>query len=553
MRACLELERLLRQFTKKAGLPWPDKVIIEPPKYKHFGNLTTNLTMVLAKETKRNPRELAGQAREFLLAHSYELASVEVAGPGFLNCIFGPAFWHATIPDVLATGENYGSVDVGRNKRVQVEFVSANPTGPLHIGHGRGAAIGDSLARILRFTGHKVSCEYYLNDVGHQMWLLGLSVWVRLQQRLGRDVILPENCYQGDYITDIASDLLATRPELADWPKERKTEAIDTCRLFATHAILEGINRDLTNFRVTHDVWFSEQSLLDTGAVDKTLEWLMAAGLTFDEGGALWFRTIELGDDKNRVLRKSDGSLTYFATDIAYHADKFDRGFEQVVNIWGADHHGYIPRMQAAITALGRPTGSLKIILVQLVNLLTDDKSISMSTRTGTFRTLADVCHEVGTDAARFVFLLRKSDSKLDFDLELTKRKSMDNPVYYVQYAHARICSMQRKARKLGNNLVLQASVELDRLDTDEDLELLRLLERFPETCATAAELLAPHHISHYLLELATMLHRYYAVNPVLAAKDRGLTIARLTLMATVARVLKNGLGLLGVTAPDKM
>ena len=549
MRAKQHLEKLLQDFVRERGWTWPDKAGIEPPKDRQFGDMATNLAMVLSGQARMKPRDLAVAIKTALESRDATLA-LDIAGPGFLNATFTPAFWQRTVADILDHAGQYGAVNVGQGRKVQVEYVSANPTGPLHIGHGRGAATGDSLARILRFTGHEVTTEYYINDAGRQMRLLGLSVWVRLQQSQGRDIPLPADCYQGDYIMDIAADVLRDNPDIMSLPE---AGAVDICRRRAMGDILAGIRKDLEDFGCEHQIWYSEQSLLDAGGVDKAFALLTDAGKAYEKDGAFWFRSTEYGDDKDRVLRKSDGLLTYFASDIAYHADKYQRGFDLVVDIWGADHHGYIPRMTAAVQALGKKPENLKVILVQLVNLLRGGEQIAMSTRAGMFETLADVVAEVGSDAARFIFLSRKSDSHLDFDLELVKRKSMDNPVYYVQYAHARICSVLRKAEERALAPVAPDAALLARLDTPEDLNLLRQLEQFPDALTAAAESQSPHHVSFYLSELAGALHRYYTVNHILGVDDEALMHARLYLVRAVAQVIKNGLALLGVGAPETM
>ncbi|MFP4168729.1 MAG: arginine--tRNA ligase [Desulfonatronovibrionaceae bacterium] len=551
MRSEQIIEDLLKNFFQSKGLAWPKKAVVEPPKDKKFGDVASNAALVGSGEAGQNPRTLAEEIREFCLAQEERLEKAETAGPGFLNFTFDRDFWKEVIPDVLGSGEEYGSNHFGQGRPVQVEYVSANPTGPLHIGHGRGAAVGDSLARIMRFAGYEVSTEYYLNDAGRQMRLLGESVLIRLEQLAGREVDLPEECYKGDYIRAIAEEILSAKgPHILDRPRE---ELLDICRQSALESILAGIKKDLFEFRVEHQVWFSEESLVSDGRVEDTLDWLREKDLAYEQNGALWFRTTEFGDDKDRVLRKSDGTLTYFATDIAYHKDKYDRGFDLVVDIWGADHHGYVPRMKAAVQALGQERENLQVILVQLVNLLRAGEQIAMSTRAGKFETLSDVCREVGTDAARFIFLTRKSDSHLDFDLELVKKQSMDNPVYYVQYAHARICSVMRKARERGIQIQRGTRELLPALDTAEDLDLLKCMEKFPDAVISSSRSLSPHHLCYYLQDLAGMLHRYYTVNPVLSAADEDVVQARMLILKAVATVLKNGLGLLGVSAPESM
>ena len=551
MRARQQLLASLQAIVKEMGLSWPEKATLEPPRDKSFGDLAANIALVLAKDAGVPPRELASRLAGALRDSDPAIDAVEIAGPGFLNVTYSPDFWRETVLHVEAAGERYGATTVGAGRKAQVEYVSANPTGPLHIGHGRGAALGDCLARVLRFAGYDVTTEYYINDAGRQMRLLGLSVWLRALELAGRPFTLPEDFYRGDYIKDIAAELLAKNPGLVDLPE---AEGQDRCFDYAMNSIMDGIKQDLVDFRVEHQVWFSELSLVREGAVEKTFERLKAAGLAFEQDGALWFRTTTLGDDKDRVLRKSDGTLTYFASDIAYHDNKYDRGFDLVVDIWGADHHGYVPRMRAAVAALGKRPEQFDVILVQLVNLLQGGEQIAMSTRAGQFETLHDVVKEVGADAARFMFLSRKSDSHLDFDLELVKQRSMDNPVYYVQYAHARVCAVLRKAAERG--IVPPARMDaaaLAPLTLPEELDLLRLVDRMPDTLSAAAEGLAPHHVSFYLMEVAGALHSYYAKVPVLNADTPETILARLALLRAVGRAVANGLNLLGVEAPEAM
>ncbi|MCL1890391.1 MAG: arginine--tRNA ligase, partial [Desulfovibrionaceae bacterium] len=401
MRAQSRLLAQLQEIVLEMGLVWPDKAQIEIPREKKFGDLAVNLPMILAGQTGLPPRETASLLADKLKARDADLADITIAGPGFLNLRYTDAFWQETVPIILEAGADYGRGVSGHGKKVQVEFVSANPTGPLHIGHGRGAAVGDSLARLLRFAGYEVQTEYYINDAGKQIDLLGLSLWLRVRELRGLPVEWPEDWYRGLYLKDLAEELLARQPDLLDTAKD---EARDICLDFAQKRILEKIKDVLSDFRVQHDFWFSEKTLVQKGAVEKAFQLLRQNGHLFEQDGALWFRTTAMGDDRDRVLRKSDGSLTYFASDIAYHADKYARGFDLVVDIWGADHHGYIPRMRAAVESLGRKKTDFEVLLVQLVNILDDGKQIVMSKRQGQFETLADVIEEVGTDAARFMF-----------------------------------------------------------------------------------------------------------------------------------------------------
>lgn len=551
MRAEQHLEASFRAVLNDMQLPWPDKAVIEPSKDPKHGDLASNLALVSAKAAGMPPRDLAAKMAEALRSRDASLASVEVAGPGFLNVTFSPDFWRDVVRRVDAGGNDFGRSPVGGGCKVQVEYVSANPTGPLHIGHGRGAAVGDTLARILRFAGYDVTTEYYINDAGRQMRLLGLSIWLRAKELAGMPVDWPEDYYRGSYIIDIAREMVEKEPDLLSLSD---AEGQDKCFAYGMRTILDGIKADLREFRVEHQVWFSERSLVERGAVEETFRRLREAGLSFEKDGALWFRTTDFGDDKDRVLKKSDGSLTYFASDIAYHDDKYRRGFDRVVDVWGADHHGYVPRMRAAVQAVGRKAEDLDVVLIQLVNLLENGAQVAMSTRAGQFETLADVVKEVGVDAARFMFLSRKSDSHLDFDLALVKQRSMDNPVYYVQYAHARVRSVLRKAAEAGMTLPETADLSLlAPLSEPEDLALLRYLDRFEDVAQGAAQALAPHHVSYYLMELAGLLHSYYAKHPVLQAAEPSLALARLALLRAVGQVVKNGLELLGVSAPESM
>jgi arginyl-tRNA synthetase len=547
MRAKIHLENALRKVLADRGWEWPDKGVIEPPKDRQFGDMSVNVAMMLAKQAGKPPRAIAEEIAS-AMADDPRIARVDIAGPGFLNFTFAPGFWHEIVGVVREAGQGYGASDLGNGVRVQVEYVSANPTGPLHIGHGRGAALGDSLVRIMEKAGYEVEAEYYVNDAGRQMLILGSSIWYRLKELAGRDVTEPEDYYRGDYIIDIARDVLAANPGILDMDEDA---AVEICKNHGMNDILAGIREDLRAFGVRHDVWFSEKSLVADGLVDETFADLRQSGLGFEQDGAFWFRSTQFGDDKDRVLRKSSGDTTYFASDIAYHDHKFKRGFDLVVDIWGADHHGYVPRMMAACEALGKK-GGLHVILVNLVNLLRDGEPVAMSTRAGEFETLKDVVDEVGADAARFMFLSRKSDSRLDFDLELVKQKTMDNPVFYVQYAHARICSLNAKAAEAGVAPAVPDDSSLALLDTEYDLDVLRLLDQYPDYVESAARTQSPHLISTYLQELASTLHRYYTNCHVLSA-DPAVASARLMLLGCVASVIRDGLGLLGVSAPESM
>lgn len=551
MRAKATLTRALEKILAKNGLELPDKHQISAPRESGFGDLASNIAMLLAKKAKKNPVEFARTISADLMGECPEIASAECAGPGFCNVTFKPEFWQSIIPVVESAGDAFGCAVPENAPKIMIEYVSANPTGPLHVGHGRGAALGDSLTRILRSQGYEVATEYYLNDAGLQMRILGQSIYLRARELVNGSADFPENCYQGEYIKDIAREILGRRENLLTIPED---DAIAICQEYGMNKILAGIKDDLRKFRCEHGCYYSEKSLVENGAVARAFEALDKAGLTYAKDGAHWFRTTDFGDDRDRVLRKSDGALTYFATDIAYHHDKFERGFERLVDVWGADHHGYIPRMRAAIEAMGKERSSFDVVLVQLVNLRRNGKPVSMSTRSGTFDTLEEVVREVGVDAARFMFLSRKSDSPLDFDLELLKERSLDNPVYYVQYAHARIRALLRRANERGIVLPSISSPDILKfLDTPEDNSLLRELSLYEEVTANAARDLSPHYISAYLCNLASLLHSYYAKHQIIVPEDEQRTLARLALSRATGQVIRNGLDLLGVAAPEQM
>jgi len=520
---------------------------VEVPKNEAHGDFATNAALSLAGHNRRPPREVAATLVEELADGAGLFSRVEVAGPGFVNLVISPSAWLQVLPEIYAQDATYGRVDVGKGRYVQVEFVSANPTGPLHIGHGRGAATGDVLARILEATGHRVQREYYINDVGTQMDTLGRSVLLRYCQLLGREVDFPATCYQGDYIRDLAREMRDLHGD--SYGEASEAEAVPVFTRHAVQRILAGIREDLDLFGIRYDEWFSERSLYETGAVKRAIDTLRAAGHLYEQDGALWFRSTAFGDEKDRVVVRANGMTTYFASDLAYHQNKYERGFDLVINLWGADHHGYVARMQAGVMALGRNPESLKLLLVQLVNLLRKGKPVAMSTRAGEFVTLRDVLDEVGRDAARFIFLTRRSDSPLDFDLELAKEKTAENPVYYVQYAHARISSVIRLAAE--RNLALDTA-DLERLALPEELSLIKQLSLFPEVVEDSARFLEPHRITYYLTQVASTFHSYYNHHRMIQ-EDTDLARARLFLAQAVRIVLRNGLEFLGVLAPAKM
>lgn len=551
MQAFDSVRSALSGFLQEKGLEWPAKAVVEAAKDPKHGDVATNLAMLLAKPLHRAPRDIAAELAAWIRDHTDGVENVEVAGPGFCNVTFSQVFWRRVVQQVEKEGAAFGSSTIGGGRKTLVEYVSANPTGPLHVGHGRGAAAGDSLARILRRAGYDVTTEYYINDAGRQMRILGMSVWYRLRNLVGRTMAEPEDYYRGSYITDIAKEMLEKDPSLADASDE---DGKERCYEYAKNEILEGIKKDLRDFRVEHQNWFSEKTLVDGGLVDKAFQALKDAGYTYEKDGALWFATSRLGDDKDRVLRKSDGSLTYFASDIAYHHNKFERGFDWLIDVWGADHHGYVPRMRAAIEAMGKGKKNFDVVLIQLVNLLINGQPVSMSTRAGTFETLADVVREVGADAARFMFLSRKTDSPVDFDLEAVKQRTMENPVYYVQYAHARVAALLRRAAEEGVTIPdVSDDAALAGLTLPDDMVLLRKMALYRDMLEQAATTLSVHHVSHYLMELSQLLHSYYTKNQILKAGDPVTTGSRLALLRAVSRVIANGLDLMGVSAPDHM
>lgn len=548
MRDIQVLREALENIIKEKSWEWPEKAVIELPKDTKHGDLATNIAMTLAKVCKKAPRVIAEEICAELQQHK-DIEKVEIAGPGFVNVTFKSSFWHEEVLRMERAKEKFGSLTYGNHRRVNVEYVSANPTGPLHIGHGRGAAVGDSTARLLRLAGYDVNTEYYINDAGLQMRILGLSTWLRVQDLCHMPTTYPESYYKGEYIIDIAKEMLEKDPKLPAYP-----DAENRCYEYAMNTILEGIKKDLQDFRVEHQVWFSEASLVNAGKVEKTLNDLKERGYAYEKDNALWFKATLFGDDKDRVLRKSDGFLTYFASDIAYHADKFNRGFDELVDVWGADHHGYVPRVAAAIETLGRnPKEDFSVILIQLVNLLRGGEPVAMSTRAGEFITLREVLDEVGVDAARFMFLSRKSDQPLDFDLDLVKQRNLENPVYYVQYAHARIKTLLRRGEENGYKLGDTTDLDVLAALTDSaDIGLIRAALHFEDAVLDAAKAKAVHIISFYLMDLAGKFHSYYANTPVLSG-DKNIIMARLALLRVVATVLSNGLNLLGVSAPETM
>jgi arginyl-tRNA synthetase len=528
---------------------------IERPKREGQGDRATSVALQLSKAFGIPPRDLAAEIvsrAEKKLKESggdAPIDKIEIAGPGFINFFLSKNWLCGVLRDVLDRRDAYGASDAGKGRRIQVEFVSANPTGPLHIGHGRGAAVGDVLANLLAFTGWKVEREYYINDAGLQMEILGRSTQARYFEVLGKPEMapFPGDGYKGDYIADLARSVIAAEGErFLSMPL---AESLPWFRRFAGDTILGEIKTDLANFGVKFDVWFSESSLYTRGLVPQAMEHLKKRGYAFEADGALWFKASDFEDEKDRVLIRTSGVPTYFASDIAYHKEKFDRGFDRVVDIWGADHHGYVPRMKAGVEAIGRSPDDLDVLLLQFVNLVRDGVQVAMSTRSGQFITLRDVVDEAGVDATRYFFLTRRSDSQLDFDLELAKRQSNDNPVYYVQYAHARICSIMRERE---GKIPAVSELNADVLDVEEARKVVNCLALFPQEIENASAELAPHAITTCAYSLAGFFHSFYNTNRILGeAPDVEAT--RLLLAEAVRIVLHRCLSLLGVSAPERM
>jgi arginyl-tRNA synthetase len=536
---------------------WPEVVLPEVqweyPPDAAFGDVSTPVSFALAKALKRKPRDIAASIRRVMAPDPAIVERVDLAGAGYLNVFVAKTWWQAVVRAVLAAGDGYGRADLGRGQRVQVEFVSANPTGPLHVGHGRGAALGDAIAELLIAIGYQVEREFYINDAGTQVRLLGESVWARLQEATGRPVAFPENGYHGEYVRDVAAQLAAADPTLPSMPPP---EGVIACAERGAALLLEEIKTDLRDFGVVFDSWFSEKSLFDGGEVTAALDALRAGGYLYEDGKAVGFRASDFGDEKDRILIRSSGEATYFTSDIAYHADKVRRGFQRLINIWGADHGGYIPRVKAALHALGHDPEILQVILLQMVRVLRGGQPVAMSKRSGQFVELREVVGEVGRDAARFLFLTRRSESQLDFDIEVAKRQTMDNPVFYVQYAHARACSMARKAEEAGLRGPY-GDADLTLLALPEELQLMKRLALFPEMVRNAALTCEPHRVTTYLQELAAAFHGYFTqykdTEERVISGNHELSRARLAMVRAVRQVVANGLRLLGVAAPERM
>jgi len=553
---------ILRELIRDAVLELADErgvkieesveVEVERPKREEHGDWATNIALQYSKMFGEKPRDLAMGIVNKLGSNPY-IEKAEVAGPGFINFTLSKKWISELLINVIKEGSDFGRVNVGKGRKVQVEFVSANPTGPLHVGHGRGAAVGDVCANILAFAGWDVQREYYINDAGLQIDLLGKSTQARYFEICGEPgkAPFPEDGYKGAYIYELAQQILDKEGKrFLEIPPE---ESLPYFKDYACKVILEGIKKDLADFGVNFDVWFSEKSLYEGDLLQRTLETLKDNGYAYEADGATWFKATAFSDDKDRVLIRSNGAPTYFMSDIMYHKNKFDRGFDMVIDVWGADHHGYIPRMKAAVQALGRLPEDLQVLLIQFVNLLRGGKQVSMSTRSGEFVTLREVMEEVGVDAARYFFVMRRSDSHLDFDLDLAKSSTNENPVFYVQYAHARIHSIFREAKSRGVSIPENLeSVDFSLLSSQEEVSLIRKIGSFPEEMAKAAEELAPHRVTFYLYDISSAFHSFYNAHRVLGVEPE-LEKTRLCLVEACRVVIANSLKLLGVSAPEKM
>ncbi|WP_178024078.1 arginine--tRNA ligase [uncultured Paenibacillus sp.] len=548
-----ELKEAILDAIVSAGLAQREEIpaiVLEVPKDKSHGDFATNAAMQLSRIAKKNPRQIAEEILGQLDHGKAGIEKAEIAGPGFINFTLSKSYLHPILLQVYREGENYGRTAMGNGKKVQVEFVSANPTGSLHLGHARGAAVGDALCNVLDFAGYEVTREYYINDAGNQIVNLIKSIEARYRQELGQDVEMPEDGYHGEDIKGFAKELVAEQGDkLLGMPEEERTAFL---RKFGLDKELAKIQRDLERFRVRFDVWFSETSLYQDGQVEASLAELRDKGQTYELDGATWLKTTEYGDDKDRVLVKNDGTYTYLTPDIAYHRNKYDRGFDRIINIWGADHHGYIPRVKAAMQAIGKDPEKLTVLIAQMVSLFQDGEKVKMSKRTGKAVTMVDLMDEVGVDPIRYFFTMRSMDSHLDFDMDLAISTSNENPVYYVQYAHARICSIFRQAEEQGVQVPAAESVDLGKLTAEHEYDLLRKLGELPEEIGVAAENYAPHRLVRYVYELAALFHSYYRAERVIT-EDADQTAARLVLLGGVRTALANVLRLIGVSAPEKM
>jgi arginyl-tRNA synthetase len=555
------IQKALNSLKEQWGVDNLPDVEVEVPKNEKMGDFATTVAMRLSKPLKKPPGKIAAEIAEKINEQQTGLfEEIEIAGPGFINFKFTQDFLRGRLENLLKERHSLLKTDIGKGRKIQVEFVSANPTGPLHIGHGRGAAVGNALCNILKAAGFDVQREFYINDAGLQVRLLGLSVFTRYQQMLGNDVPFPEDGYKGDYIEQIAKEI--SERDGDKYLKESFEGSEEFFTNYACKMMLANIEKDLKDFGVMFDRWQSEKELHTRGKVNEALDFLSSKGLIFEKDSAVWFRSSEFGDDKDRVVKKKSGEYTYFASDICYHKDKLDRGFDTIIDIWGADHHGYIPRIGSVVEAFDLPKEKFRVILIQMVSLLRHGEPVQMSKRAGTFITLREVIDEVGADITKFIFLTRKADSHLDFDLDVAKEQSSENPVFYVQYAFARISSLFRQAAERGvlnkeqrtkNKEPRLEDADLSLLREDEEISLIKKLLQYPMVFEGAALALEPHRITYYLQELAGVFHAYYYKHKIISDDNKDLTLARLSLCKGVKIVLEEGLEILGVSAPERM
>ncbi len=548
------VKQALQSYAEAQGVTLPKMtILIERPKVKEFGDFASNAAMQTVKIFKKNPMEIAEGIKE-RIPPSPLIGEISIAKPGFINFRLNPAASGIALKTILAQGADFGRVNVGNGKKVLIEFMSANPTGPLHIGHARNAILGDSIARILNAAGYAVTREYYYNDAGVQMKNLGLSLQARYRQALGEDVPFPEDGYQGDYMKEIAQMLVAEKGDSL-----KSTQETQAFTQFAADHIIKLIDADMRALGIYFDNWFSEASLHKNGKVDRALDRLAQQGMLYEKDGATWLRSEQFGDEKDRVVIKSDGEKTYIMPDIAYHQDKFERGYDILINVLGGDHHGYVPRLKAGVQALGFDAARLHFIVFQMVTLLKDGEQIKLSTRAGKFITLKNAIDELGADVVRFFFLMRGADSQMTFDWQLAKDHSMNNPVFYVQYAHARCCSLFKKAEEMGITWLGVEQGDPALLALEEEQTVIKTLERYPEMVRLAAETMEPHHITVYLCELAGAFHTLFTsgtkdeTKRFLRPDEPALTQARMTLVAALRQVLANGLNLIGISPMEKM
>lgn len=545
IKEALQKAILKAELTDSEGMPG---IHLESPRDKANGDYATNIAMQLTKLAKKPPRAIAEAILENLDTTGTVIEKIEIAGPGFINISIRKDYLADVVKAVLEQGADYGRSKAGAGEKIQVEFVSANPTGDLHLGHARGASVGDSFCNVLDFAGYDVSREYYINDAGNQINNLAHSLEARYKQALGQDADMPEDGYHGQDIIDIAKEMAS---EHGDALLQKSAE--ERFAFFRSHGLkveLAKLQKDLVDFRVNFDEWYSETSLYENGKIEVALDKLRANGHVFEEEGATWFRSTTFGDDKDRVLIKNDGSFTYLTPDVAYHEDKIARGFDKLINIWGADHHGYIPRMKAAIQALGYDRDTLEVSIIQMVQLYKDGEKMKMSKRTGKAVTMRELVEEVGLDAVRYFFAMRSGDSHMDFDLDLAVSQSNENPVYYAQYAHARISSILRSAEEQGFSA---SNAQLDLLQAEKEIDVLKKMGDFPQVVADAAKIRSPHRVATYIQELAATFHSFYNAEKVLDATNEDMTRARLALITAVRTTIANALRLIGVSAPEKM